>query len=128
AKIRQSDLQQIVAGNETVIDHAIAFAQGKAQAILSKKFDVAKLYESSKDQREELLVSLLGDMAIYEIVAIALPNVDMEDRRDRANHAVVYLNKLADGEYPVAWPLLPETEQTDSPVTSGGRAQRGNYF
>lgn len=128
AKMRESDLRQIVAGNDTIVPHAIAVAEGKVHSILAKKFDIEKLFEKTAELRESIIVSACCDIAIYEIVSLALPNIDLEDRRVRALQAIEYLTKIADGEYVMPWALLPDDKKEDSPVEFGGRPQRGNYY
>lgn len=128
SKIRASDLRQIVGDNDTIIPQAIVYAEGKVHSILAKKFDVEKLFEKTAEQREGIIVSACCDIAIYEIVSLALPNVDLEDRRVRALQAIEYIKEIANGEHFVSWPLLPKDKQEDSPVEYGGRPQRGNYF
>lgn len=128
AKMRASDLNQIVAGNDTIIPHAVAYAEGKAKNILAKRYDVDKLFSAADNQREGLLVSLCCDVAIYEIVALAQPNIDLTDRRERAAAAVEYLGRLGDGEYVTAWPLREDVTAVDNPVVSGGKTPRSNYY
>lgn len=128
SKIRQSDLQQIVGSNDAVVPHAMATAEGVARSILADRFDVDKLFSADTDHRELIIVGACVDIAIYEIVVLAQPNIDLTDRRERAQAATRYLRDLADGKYSVAWPLRPNNATDESTVQSGGRPSRGNYF
>lgn len=128
SKIRESDLNQIVAGNDTVVPHAMACAEGIARSILAERFDVDKLFSAEGDHRELIIVWACVDIAIYEIVLLAQPNIDLTDRRERAQAATRYLRDLADGKYTVGWPLREQSATDESPVASGGRPSRGNYF
>lgn len=128
SKIRQSDLQQIVGGNDAVVSHAMATAEGVARSILADRFDVDKLFSAAPDHRELIIVGACVDIAIYEIVVLAQPNIDLTDRRERAQAATRYLRDLAAGKYTVGWPLRVQSTTDESVVQSGGRPSRGNYF
>lgn len=129
AKIRLSDLRQITGQNDMVALHAMSYAEGIAKTYL-RKYDIIKLFESQDEQRDDLLMSLLSDIAIYEIVAIAQPNIDLTDRRERKGQAIAYLQQVKDGQITTGWPLQPSDQSniTESPVENGGTPSRGNYF
>lgn len=129
AKIRLSDLRQITGQNDMVALHAMSYAEGIAKTYLHK-YDLKKLFEAQDEQRDDLLLSLLSDIAIYEIVAIAQPNIDLTDRRERKGQAIAYLQQVKDGQIATRWPLQPSDQSniTESPVENGGTPSRGNYF
>lgn len=132
SKIRTSDLRQIAGDDTTIIQHAISCAVGLVRSkIDAAKYDVPRIFDATGDQREGLLISICVDVAIYEVVAIAQPNVDLTDRRERRSQALAYLDDVRDRNLPTGWPLLPEdsgaTPDT-APVVSGSRPPRNNYF
>lgn len=129
AKIRLSDLRQITGQNDMVTLHAMSYAEGIAKTYLYK-YDLKKLLEAQDDKRDDLLLSLLSDIAIYEIVAIAQPNIDLTDRRERKAQAIAYLQQVKDGQITTGWPLQLDDQSgtTESPVENGGTPSRGNYF
>ena len=127
-KIRQSDLKQIIGTDDTIVNHALATAQATASSIIGKKYDIDALTGAEGDKREPILVSTICDIAIYEIVALAQPNIDLTDRRERAQQATLYLKDIASGEYPMPWPLKQLDTIKQSTVIHGGTTSRGNYF
>lgn len=129
SKIRQGDLKQIVGANDSVVDHAICTALGKVRSYLAR-YNTERIFNATGDQREGMLVAIAVDIAIYELVAIAQPNVDLTDRRERARAALDYLAQVRDQSLPTGWPLLPsEAAKTDEkPIISGGNRPRGNYM
>lgn len=131
SKVRQSDLRQITGGNDSVSLHAIGYAVGLIRSYLGGRYDTERIFSAQGEQREGMLVSIAVDIAIYEIVAICQPNIDLTDRRERRNQAVEYLRQVRDDSLPTGWPLLPEPdpgEGSGGPVEYGGRPPRDNYF
>lgn len=127
-KIRFSDLTQIVGDDDQLINHSISFAIGEIKSYLTK-YDTKKLFSAINDSREPLLIAFAVDIAIYEIIALARPNIDTTDRRERRNRAIGYLQAVRDDNLPTGWDLAPITEQSDeSPVVSKSTPPRGNYF
>lgn len=128
SKIRQSDLNQIVGADDTVVEHAMIYAVGLIRSYICERYDAKQILSATGDEREGLLVSMAVDIAIYEVVALARPNIDMTDRRERRNQAIEYLRQASDGR-PTGWPLLsPELQTSEGSVEHGGRAARSNYF
>lgn len=132
SKIRASDLRQIAGDDTTIIQHAISSSVGLVRSkIDATKYDVQRIFDAAGEQREGLLVSICVDVAIYEIVGIAQPNIDLTDRRERHNQALAYLDEVRDRNLPTGWPLLPEDPNTtpdSAPVVAGGNPPRNNYF
>lgn len=129
SKIREGDLRQIVGQTDGVIEHALCFAVGKVRSYLGR-YDTDQIFSARGDSREGMIVSLCVDIAIYELVAIAQPNIDLTDRRARATAALDYLTEVRDNNLPTGWPV-PDREienQDAKPVLFGGNRARGNYF
>lgn len=128
-KIRKSDLVQIVDGQDNLVEHSISYTVGVIRSYIGERYDAEKIFAATGQQREGMLVSIACDIAIYEIVALARPNIDMTDRRERRLQALAYLQAVSDGVRPTGWPLLPiDKQSTEGAVEHGGRAARINYF
>ena len=95
------------------------------------------IFSAVGEDREGALVAMGVDIAVYEIVAIAQPNIDLTDRRERRRQAIEYLTAVRDDNLPTGWPLRPvEPDEDDEEdgisgsgsVLWGGIPSRGNYF
>lgn len=126
-KIRLSDLKQIVGEDQQLIAHSISYAIGEIKPYLAK-YDTEKLFSAIRDNREPLLVAFAVDIAIYELIALARPNIDTTDRRERRNRAIGYLQAVRDDNLPTGWDLAPPPPVRESPVFSKSTPSRGNYF
>lgn len=126
-KIRPNELQQSVAGDDTIVNHAISVAVSEVRFYL-QRYDTEVIFSATGGDRNPLLVTFATDIAIYEILAIAKSGNDLTDRRERRNRAIDYLKQLKDEAMPVNLPLK-ETEP-DSPnnefVAFGGITKRSN--
>ena len=97
--------------------------------MLAEKFDVDAMLGAQGEQRDQLLRGICVDIAIYEVVALAQPNIDLTDRREREQQAVEYLKELVMKKDVVPWPLRdPIANPIDKPVEYGGRTPRQNLF
>lgn len=134
SKVRESDLRQIIGSDGVVVDHAIGYAVGKVRSLIPDKYDKVKIFEAVGSAREGLLVSMVVDIAIYEIVARVQPNIDLTDRRERANQAIAYLMDVRNSNLDTGWPLKTEETGTGgdegggSSVLHGGNSPRGSHF
>lgn len=127
-KIKLSDLTQIVGDNELLINHSINLAIGKIKPYLSK-YNTDKLFSEAGDKRDPILFTFAIDIAIYEIIALARPNIDMTDRRERKNEAIEYLQNVKDGVLSMGWELAPPKaipDSSENPVVFISTPPRGN--
>lgn len=131
SKIREGDLTRITGGDDMVVEHALSYAVGVMRSYLGERYDTEAIFSSAGETREGTLVAMGVDIAIYEIVAITQPNIDLTDRRERRRQAIEYLTAVRDDNLPTGWPLKPskpDTEDGSGPVMWGGVPPRGNYF
>ena len=137
SKLRESDLLRITGGDDMVVEHALSYAVGIMRSYLAERYDVESIFSAVGEDREGALVAMGVDIAVYEIVAIAQPNIDLTDRRERRRQAIEYLTAVRDDNLPTGWPLRPvepdEGEEEDGisgsgSVLWGGIPSRGNYF
>lgn len=131
SKIREGDLTRITGGDDMVVEHALSYAVGVMRSYLAERYDTEAIFTATGETREGTLVAMGVDIAIYEIVAITQPNIDLTDRRERRRQAIEYLTAVRDDNLPTGWPLKPEkpdTEDGSRPVMWGGIPSRGNYF
>lgn len=126
--MRENDLIKITGAEDMIIEHALGFAVSLMRSYLVDRYDTQALFSAEGENREGLLVALGVDIAIYEIVAIAQPNIDLTDRRERRRQAIEYLTGVRDNNLPTGWPLRQEEPEENPSVLHGGIPPRGNYY
>jgi phage gp36-like protein len=94
SKILLAELDQITGGDDNLINQAIDSAQAEMRSHLYDWYDVETIFSKTSTERNQLLVDLLSDMAIYRLVARVQAGQDVEDRRARYKRAIDWL-KLA---------------------------------
>lgn len=115
ASIHQEILDALIRSDRQIIeiceDRAIAEMRGP----LSVRFDCDKIFSAEGDDRNQLVLMMAIDIAIYHIFSIHNPRNMSQIRIDRHDRALEWLKSVRDGE-PVEG--LPEIEQTVKDATS----------
>lgn len=107
---------------------AIKAATIQAKGYLSR-FDIPELFSAQGDERDEFLLKLLKDMAIWNFIIIANPNINTEFHRVLYEDAVRDLEKIQSGKFvPYGWPpaVSPAADSTFFHVKSNPR--RGTSY
>jgi phage gp36-like protein len=101
-------------GDTSLIDTAIASAEGEAKGYLSR-FDVADLFGKTGSSRDATLLMFLKDMAIWHFITLANPATDMQLRKTRYDDAIAWLNKIQQGKIvPQGWLAADATTGQDT--------------
>ena len=128
--IRPYEIEQITDGDDTIVDMAISAAIGEMKPYLFR-YDTDKIFTTSGNERHPLLVRFAVDIAVFELVSIARPDQDLENRRALYNRAIDWLKQVKNEEMPVDLPLKeekPDDEKLAGGILSGSRTPRPNYF
>lgn len=108
------EIKAIVREDETIalacIDMAIEFAESK----LAKAYDTDKIFSAVNEERSTLLMKFIKDIAIWELVGLANPSIDYEDKKFRYQEAVNWLTAVYKG-MPAN---LPRKMEDDEMVTT----------
>lgn len=104
-KIMPHELDSIIGLDNEIVLHAISSAISEIRGYLIGRYDTEAIFSKTGNNRHALLVSFACDIAVYEIVAIALPGQDLEDRRARYKRAIDWLKQLAAGIIQADLPL-----------------------
>jgi len=124
--IREYEVRDIVQGDAALIDIAISTAVGEMKPYLHR-YDCEKIFSATGEARESLLVRFAVDIAVFELVSIARPDQDLENRRALYNRAIGWLKQVRDEKIPCGLPLLPIAPE-DAKVLSNSNPKRTNYF
>lgn len=110
------------------LETAIKAAEIQAKGYLSR-FDIDTLFGAEGEARDEFLLKLLKDIAIWNFIIIANPNINIEFHRVLYEDAIKELVKIQAGKLvPHLWPpaVDPETNSTFFHVKSNPR--RGTSY
>ena len=124
--IREWELDEILAGDEPLVDIAISTAIGEMKPYLHR-YDVEKIFSAKGEDREPLLVRFAVDIAIFELVSIARPDQDLENRRALYNRAIDWLKQVRDEKLPCGLPLL-EVAPGEADILYHSNPKRNNYM
>ena len=104
-----------------IVERAISSAIAEAKSYLSR-FDLPKLFGSPEDDPEiedEHLKNIVKDIACWQIIKLANPNINLELFRTSYEDAIKFLDKVMKGQAdPEGWvyksdnPDTPENENT----------------
>lgn len=126
--IRLYEVDEITGGDDTLVYAAISAAIGEIKPFLFR-YDTERIFNAAGDERHPLLVRFAVDIAVFEIVSIARPDQDLENRRALYKRALDWLKQVRDENLAVD---LPEKETplpaADVTVAYGSQPKRNNYF
>jgi phage gp36-like protein len=110
-QIREDQLNVVIQGHPTALPKAELFAQQFIESYLRARYDVAKIFGTTADNRSQLIITYMIDVALYTVHSrhgrVAMP----EKRIDRYDQAVEWLKMVAAGKISADLPLLPIDEQ-----------------
>lgn len=121
-------IEAIERDDETKLETAIKASNLLAKGYMSR-FDKAALFEATGTNRDELLLMILKDLAVWNFIIIANPNISVEFHRERYEDAIKLLEKIQSGKMvPDGWPpaVTPENHDTFFHVSSNPR--RGTSY
>lgn len=114
---KESEIELIIDGDETIalasIDIAIEFVKSK----LLKQYDVDTIFAKRDDERNPLLLKIVKDIAIWELIGLANPSIDYEDKKFRYQEAKDWLKAVYKG-MPTTLPVKPIGEEDEKKTTS----------
>lgn len=124
--ILEDELDEITRGDDAIVTAAINSAQGEMRTYLYDSYDVDTIFSQTGDSRNQMLVNLLADMAVYLIVASVQAGQDLEDRRARYKRAITWLKEAQDTKTYSDLPRRETTQQTH--FLFGSNSKRNNYY
>lgn len=124
-----NEVDAITNNDETIVTNAIDAAVGEARGKLYNSFDVDTIFNKTGDSRNQMLLQVCVDIAVYRLVASNQAGQDIEDRETRYLAAKTWLTDCRDGK---DYPDLERTENTiEIRVRTSGvgnrKPKRNNY-
>jgi hypothetical protein len=107
-------IEAIEREDETKLTTAIKSAIIQAKGYLSR-FDLQVLFGAQGEDRDAWLLMLLKDLAAWNFIVIANPNLSIDFHELRFDKAIKELEKLQAGKIvPVGWPPAGSPEGADT--------------
>lgn len=105
------EITAIIRNDKTValasIDMAIEFAKSK----LMRHYDTDTVFATRGAERNPLLLNIVKDIALWNLIGLANPSIDYEDKKFRYEQAVDWLTAVYKG-MPTTLPKLPDDNDT----------------
>lgn len=121
------ELKSIIQNDETIALTSLEVAEEMVKSKLMKDYDVAKIFSSEGDKRNALLVKFIKDIAMWELITLASPSIDYEDKKFRYQEAVGWLTAVYKG-MPVNLPKLDESKKGVKSFSYHSQPPRKNYY
>ncbi len=128
--LRDETKQAIEGSDTTLLTMAIKGAETEAKGYLHK-YDIAAIWAKTGDDRDDLLMIWLKDIAVWHYINIANPGVDFAVRERRYNAAIAWLKGVQRGDIVPDFPLPLDAdgeEENTTPFIIGSNPKRGNYI
>lgn len=121
------EIKAIIREDETIalacIDMAIEYAESK----LAKDYVTEEIFNKTGADRSPLLVKFIKDIAIWELIGLANPSIDYEDKKFRYQEAVNWLTAVYKG-MPANFPRVPLLDGKGGSFTMVTNKKRENYY
>lgn len=115
ASIHREILDALTRDDNAVVEICEDRAVAQARSYLARRYDCDALFSASGDGRNQLLLMMVIDMAVYHIFCIHNPQKLSQVRKDRYERAMEWLKAVADENISIdGAPLLPEEERRRS--------------
>lgn len=117
ASIHREILDALTRDDASVVEICEDRAIAEMRCYLSGRYDCDRLFSASGDQRNQLVLMMVIDIAVYHIFCIHNPQKLSQIRKDRYERAVEWMKAVAKAAISIEGaPLLPEGQRTVSPL------------
>ena len=112
ASVHREILDALVRDDETLVEICEDRAIAEMRGYLSKRYDCNAIFSASGDERNQLILMMVIDIAVYHIFCIHNPQKLSQVRKDRYERAVEWMKAVAAEEVSIdGAPLLPEEDR-----------------
>lgn len=108
ASIHQEILDALIRKDKSIVEICEDRAIAEMRGYLSKRYDCGKVFAASGEDRNQLVLMMAVDIAVYHIFCIHNPRNMSQIRSDRYKRAVEWLKAVRRGDIDVDG--LPELE------------------
>lgn len=112
ASIHREILDALTRDDDTVVEICEDRAIAEMRCYLSKRYDCDRIFSAAGDDRHQLVLMMVLDIAVYHIFCIHNPQKLSQIRKDRYERAVEWMKAVAREDISIEGaPLLPEEER-----------------
>ena len=112
ASIHRDILDALVREDEAVIEVCEDRAIAEMRSYLARRYDCDRIFSATGAQRNQLVLMMVIDIAVYHIFCIHNPQKLSQVRKDRYERAVEWMKAVAAEEISIEGaPLLPAEER-----------------
>lgn len=112
ASVHREILDALVRDDQSLVEICEDRAIAEMRCYLSKRYDCDAIFSASWEDRNQLILMMVIDIAVYHIFCIHNPQKLSQIRKDRYERAVEWMRAVADEEISIEGvPMLPEDER-----------------
>lgn len=112
ASLHREILDALVRDDETLVEICEDRAIAEMRGYLSKRYDCNAIFSTTGKKRNQLILMMVIDIAVYHIFCIHNPQKLSQVRKDRYERAVEWMKAVASEEVSIdGAPFLPEEER-----------------
>jgi phage gp36-like protein len=112
ASIHREILDALTRDDDTIIEICEDRAIAEMRGYLSRRYDCDRIFSATGTERNQLILMMAIDIAVYHIFCIHNPQKMSQIRKDRYDRAMEWLKQVADEDISIdGAPLLPEEER-----------------
>ena len=112
ASVHRDILDALVRDDETLVEICEDRAIAEMRGYLSKRYDCNAIFSAKAEKRNQLILMMVIDIAVYHIFCIHNPQKLSQVRKDRYDRAVEWMKAVSAEEVSIdSAPLLPEEDR-----------------
>ncbi len=130
ATIHREILDALTRTDEAVVEICEDRAIAEMRGYLAKRYDCDAIFSAEGDNRLQLVLMMVIDIAVYHIFCIHNPQKLSQLRKDRYERAVEWMKAVANGEISIEGaPLLSdEVRAAKAPFRFKSNRKRANHY
>ena len=130
ASIHREILDAITRTDDSLIEICEDRAIAEMRSYLSKRYDCDRIFSERSPKRNQLILMMAVDIAVYHLFCIHNPMKLSQMRKDRYERAVEWLKAAGKGDVSIdGAPLLPAGQQaTHDSFIIRSNPKRNNHF
>lgn len=127
--VRSESMASIIRNDETIGQAAIDGAMVEAKGYLTR-FNTAIIFGAVTDERNQLLLIFVKDIAVWHLVNLCNPNIDLKLRKERYDRAIKWLEGVQKGMIVPDLPLAVDDDGNTSGdiIKYGSNQKRKQHF
>lgn len=112
ASVHREILDALVRDDETLVEICEDRAIAEMRGYLSKRYDCNAIFSAAGEERNQLILMMVIDIAVYHIFCIHNPQKLSQVRKDRYERVVEWMKAVANEKISIdGAPLLPEEDR-----------------